>query len=145
MTCKDCIHQESCINWTHVIKGDKHVVDDIRQQISEGEHYGCENFQSKDCFISLPCPIGNPIYEITGGGSIWERYVAGYHCNTKGKQKGAWLIVGTQCGMFIRVKLDRLGKSVFIREEDAKRARDKQFPDKAGEEFGTYACSSLGY
>lgn len=74
--------------------------------------------------IDIPF-IGKKIYQVMPNG-IWERTTAGYHCNTIGKQKGEWLIIGSLCGMQGKLKADKINVTAFWTKEEAERAFLKQ-------------------
>lgn len=106
--CENCIHMEIC----------RSLIDKFKHMNCHQE-CNCENFEDRDQYHKLPCSIGSTVYEVTSRGDIWERYVSGYHYNSIGKQKGAWLLVGTICGMMSRIRIDRIGQNVFLTRDEA--------------------------
>ena len=113
--CENCIHSKTCAGLHDELLYDS-------WQTSEG----CQYFEDRQQYLKLPCPIGSTIYETPSHLHILPRYVAGYHYNTIGKQKGAHLIVGTMCGMMSRIKVDKIGKTVFLTEAEAAASLKKE-------------------
>lgn len=56
-TCADCIHYESCCDWTS-----KDVIDMTSNAINEGVIEECKHFKDKSRFIELPCAVGDTVY-----------------------------------------------------------------------------------
>lgn len=111
-SCKNCIHQEACNNVA------SHIGAFAFFQFLADDSI-CKNFQAKEATIYLPCKIGATLYEVTTAGTVYKRYIEGYHCNTTGKKKGAYLITGDGMGMHSRININKLNKTVFHVPEDA--------------------------
>lgn len=110
-TCKECIHYGACASTASSICGcpSEYILADNC----------CSWFQSVDATIYLPCSIGATLYEVTPNANIWERHVEGYHLNTTGKKKGAYLIINDGMGLHSRINVNKLGNTVFYTKEDA--------------------------
>lgn len=113
-TCKECIHYGACASTASSIRGcpSECILTDNC----------CSWFQPVDATIYLPCSIGATLYEVTPNANIWERHVEGYHLNTTGKKKGAYLIINDGMGLHSRINVNKLGNTVFYTEEDAEAA-----------------------
>ena len=130
MTCKDCIHQESCVDWAKVRKGNDRSVKGIVEQIIEGEHYGCEFFKDRSKFIELPCEVGDTVYILhrykDGNGFLQEVTVSGIHLRDtigyRGIPRQEYLVVRGACNLSSHVKLKDIGKTIFFTKEEAEQA-----------------------
>lgn len=110
--CKCCAHYYACVNLANQV-GAATLFKDFQQ------HRDCTEFQNKDATLYLPCSIGATLYEVTPNANIWERHVEGYHLNTTGKKKGAYLIISDGMGLHSRINVNKLGTTVFYTKEDA--------------------------
>lgn len=113
--CESCAHYYACVNLANQI-GAATLFKDFQQ------HRDCKEFQSKDATLYLPCGIGATVYEVTPNANIWERHVEGYHLNTAGKKKGAYLIINDGMDMHSRINVNKLGKTVFYTRSAAEAA-----------------------
>ena len=114
-SCRECLHYDACRDVASTIGAFAFF-----QFVSRDEV--CDHYHAKDAVIYLPCSIGATLYEVTPNANIWERHVEGYHLNTTGKKKGAYLIINDGMGLHSRINVNKLGNTVFYTEEDAEAA-----------------------
>lgn len=112
MKCSNCIHANVCAN--NDIMGQRAVNKTLKD---------CPDFEDKNLFLSLPCPIGAVVYTVyeecdpefgvcpfDGGYGTWR-------CS-KGNEK---------CGPYIQEVtfhaglVDSVGKTLFVKKEDAEK------------------------
>lgn len=95
--------------------------------------------------IPIPCNIGDIVYVLVfttdGSGShICERVCSGIHVSEKvtrwrHETPIRYLVLKTEGGYSIRIRMDEIGKSLFFTREDAEAAiNDKFYRGKADEE-----------
>ena len=113
--CRECLHYDACRDVASTIGAFAFF-----QFVSRDEV--CDHYHAKDATIYLPCSIGATLYEVTPRGVSWPRHVEGYHLNTTGKKKGAYLIINDGMGMHSRINVNKLGNTVFYTKEDAEAA-----------------------
>lgn len=111
-SCRECLHYDACKDVASTIGAFAFF-----QLVSRDEV--CDHYHEKDATIYLPCSIGATLYEVTTAGTVYKRYIEGYHCNTTGKKKGAYLITGDGMGMHSHIRVNKIGKTVFHTPEEA--------------------------
>lgn len=116
MTCKDCIHNEVCSQFS---KADGANYDYYTYaNLSEK----CECFKDKSRLVLLPCKVGDMLYEPTDRGTISEYEVKAIRLElfsmfvewdiTKGF---VWRFIDGICA-------EEIGKTVFLTRKSAERA-----------------------
>lgn len=90
--CMNCLHTQVCGLWR-----EQELQDASSFQLS-----GCDHFQDRSMYLSLPCPIGSTVYV------IGHRYRAG--------RDECWI----NKGKLRPSDLEKIGERVFLTYEDAK-------------------------
>lgn len=115
--CESCIHYDACKKISDV------------HGLAFGSSPFCDHFKSKSLFVELPCAVGTPLYVI--------EYCHCYNsyeeqCRQRRTKASKWLYVTklpsrhhTRCvKLFERgfklEYLNRIGKTVFLTEEEAR-------------------------
>ena len=103
MTCKDCIHFESC----------KNLYETHGEGLS-GDSYVCDFFKDRSRFVELPCKVGDFVYFIEA-----RRVMADIVSKFTIDRCGVMLqrVNGYNLGY-----TDQLGKKIFLTHEEAEQA-----------------------
>ena len=117
MTCKDCLHYESCCYWLG--KENKHLNCD--------EGFICDNFYDCSEWVHFPCAVGKTVYRVMRDKRINKPY--------EYKVIGFWYSADEQCnnahlvryvnGVFdssMSIPFSEFGQTVFLTREEAKKA-----------------------
>ena len=83
--------------------------------------------------IVMPCEIGDPVYDLVGVKGqmpfIREGTMAGIHISDRNHRRVRkykdYLIVRCGCGELTHLDMDKIGKTIFFSEEEAKKAREQ--------------------
>lgn len=105
-SCKDCLHNKVCINFSS-------YNDDLKMV--------CPEFKDRSRFVELPCKIGDMVYlKLNGIAEILKGDVRKMSFSRKnelviciGRRQGRYYTTGN-------FKLSSFGKSVFLTLEEAK-------------------------
>lgn len=102
VTCKDCIHFETC-------KAFSRVRQDVMFTSSSEAGMLCSRFADKSRFIELPCKIGDEVYVITKAGYPYHGTHIQRHYHVEPRE-------------FTYAHIPNIGKSVFLTREKAEAA-----------------------
>ena len=103
MTCKDCVHFESC----------KNLYETHGEGLS-GDSYVCDFFKDRSRFVELPCKVGDTIYRLKDG-KVTKEQVVEFGISSRGVV--LYRTLGYELGYS-----GYFGNSLFFSKEEAEQA-----------------------
>lgn len=109
MTCKDCIHFESC----------KNLYETHGEGLS-GDSYVCDYFRDRSRFVELPAKPGTVLF-VPIRNQITKYKITGICVREHGFGSERVLIEGISCSPFYS-DISAIGKTAFLTREEAEQA-----------------------
>lgn len=124
MTCKDCIHYETCIHCNELLLGENYEMKDLTI---------CSDFLGKSNIIKLPCKVGDMVYVIPSLTNFRLNVLHGYSdANRVYEQEvhsiqmwksDEWCL--WTCGRINLLLQGNYKKTWFLSKEEAEKALEK--------------------